>query len=185
MPRVLIADDDPDNRHLLAAVLRLHAYDVVSAPDGRAAAGVIGAGGLDAALLDIRMPWLSGIDLCYAVRREPATATLPIMLISAHSFDDHVAAGLAAGANDYVIKPFDRWDLVTRLTALIPATADDTGTDRRPVEAGPPAGGLSPALLATLAARPAIATGRAPGRGTAGVPITVGGGTPARVAVPG
>ena len=119
MPTVLIADDDADHRELLTLALRRSGHTVVTAEDATAAMAVLRAGGIDAALIDVRMPGESGIDLCRRLRGEPRTALLPVMLISADVNDQRILAGLHAGADDYVTKPFHRGELCARLDNLL------------------------------------------------------------------
>lgn len=119
MPRILIADDDADHLELFSIVLSRCGYDVVTADAASTAMELIAAGGVDAALLDVRMPLESGIELCERLRADPAYATLPIMLVSADVCGTRVTAALQAGADDYVTKPFHRADLAARLESLL------------------------------------------------------------------
>ena len=119
MPTVLIVDDDADHRELLTLALRRCGHDVVEAADARSAQRRIDGGGVDAVLLDVRMPGESGIELCRRLRDDPATATLPIMLVSADVNDQRIAAARIAGADDYLTKPFHRSELTARLDNML------------------------------------------------------------------
>lgn len=119
MTTVLAVDDDLDHRELYPLTLRRYGYRVVTAPDTVTARLALGAGGIDAVLLDVQLPSESGIDLCRYLRLDPVTARLPIMLVSADVSEKRIEAGLAAGANDYLTKPFPRAELVARLGTLL------------------------------------------------------------------
>jgi DNA-binding response OmpR family regulator len=141
VPTVLIADDDPDHRELITLALGRLGHDVVAATDVRSAERAIAAGGIDAVLLDVRMPGTSGIELCGRLRAAPATAHLPIMLVSADVNNHRIRAGLDAGADDYLTKPYRRDELRSRMESLL---------SRGAVAA------TGPATVALLAARSAL-----------------------------
>ena len=119
MPTVLIIDDDADHRELMTLTLRRFGHEVVEAADACAAQRLIDAGGVDAVLLDVRMPGESGIDFCRRLRDEPDTAALPIMFVTADVNDHRILAAMQAGADDYLTKPFHRAELGTRLDNLL------------------------------------------------------------------
>ena len=119
MTAVLVADDDLDIRELVAFKLAQAGYEVRSAPDGVAALDAARAGGVDLVVLDLMMPGLSGLDVCAELRREPATAELPVIMLTARAQDQDVATGFAAGADDYVVKPFSPRELVSRVQAVL------------------------------------------------------------------
>ncbi|MCH5670785.1 response regulator transcription factor [Streptomyces gilvus] len=119
MARVLIADDDADIRDLVAFKLTQGGHQVTVAPDGMAALKAVREEPVDLALLDIRMPGMSGLDVCRELRAAPETATLPVILITARSQEGDVEVGFAAGADDYIIKPFSPRELSSRVTALL------------------------------------------------------------------
>ncbi len=116
---VLIADDEVDHRDLLALSLRRFGYQIVTANDARGALDVLSRGGVDAALIDVRMPGQSGIELCRRIRSDPALESLPIMVVSADVHRDRITDALHAGADDYLCKPFGRDELVARLGDLL------------------------------------------------------------------
>jgi len=114
-PRVMVVDDYPMNVELLAANLERLGYDVVSAYGGDEAISAIAAEPPDIVLLDILMPGRSGLDVLRALRAEPATTDMPVILVSGLGDTGHIVEGLALGANDYVTKPIDMPILQARL----------------------------------------------------------------------
>lgn len=119
MARVLIADDDADIRDLVAFKLNQSGHQVTAVEDGVAALRVVHEQPLDLVLLDIRMPGMSGLDVCRELRAAPATAALPVILITARSQEGDVELGFAAGADDYIVKPFSPRELSSRVTAVL------------------------------------------------------------------
>ena len=115
MPTVLIVEDDPDHRELMALALRRAGHEVVEAEDSASASRALPSGSIDAILLDNRLPGESGIEFCRRLRSDPATATLPIMFVSADVNDRRILDALLAGADDYLTKPFYRAELAARL----------------------------------------------------------------------
>ncbi|GGR71017.1 hypothetical protein GCM10010269_07220 [Streptomyces humidus] len=119
MARVLIADDDADIRDLVAFKLNQGGHQVTAVEDGVAALRAVREQPLDLVLLDIRMPGLSGLDVCRRLRSCDETASLPVILITARSQEGDVELGFAAGADDYIVKPFSPRELSSRVTALL------------------------------------------------------------------
>jgi DNA-binding response OmpR family regulator len=119
VPTVLIADDEVDHRELLTLALHRLGYDVVTAADSAGALALLTAGGIDAALIDVRMPGVSGIELCRQIRSSPETELLPIMVVSADVHRHQVMTALHAGADDFLAKPFSRAELTARLETLL------------------------------------------------------------------
>lgn len=119
MARVLIADDDADIRDLVEFKLTQSGHLVTAVEDGMAALRAAREQPFELVLLDIRMPGMSGLDVCRAVRADPTTASLPVILITARSQEGDVELGFAAGADDYIVKPFSPRELSSRVTAML------------------------------------------------------------------
>ncbi|HET6533082.1 MAG TPA: response regulator [Actinoplanes sp.] len=115
---VLVVDDVPQNVRLLDAVLTSHGYRVVTADSGERALGLLTAEAPDLVLLDIFMPGMDGHEVCRRIRQEPATAFLPVVMITAGGGDEKRTA-IEAGADDFVMKPFDQAELLARIASLI------------------------------------------------------------------
>jgi DNA-binding response OmpR family regulator len=117
--RVLVADDEDDIRALVALAVRKAGCTVISSvADGAAALGVARTERPDLAVLDVSMPGATGLEVCTALRADPATAGIRILLLSAGASLEDVAAGLAAGADAYLAKPFQVSGLVHQVHAL-------------------------------------------------------------------
>lgn len=123
--RVLIADDNSDLRTFLASLLAPH-YEVEAVADGREALAAIRARKPDLVLSDVMMPNLDGLGLVSALREDPETRTLPVILLSARAGQEASLEGLSAGADDYLAKPFTSQELLARVrTHLTMARARD------------------------------------------------------------
>jgi DNA-binding response OmpR family regulator len=118
-PRVLVADDEDDIRALVClAVGRAGGAVVRAVADGTAALAAARAELPDLAVLDVSMPGATGLEVCTALRAEPSTAGIRVLLLSAGASRDDVARGLAAGADAYLAKPFQVSGLVERVRSL-------------------------------------------------------------------
>ena len=118
-PVVLIADDVPANRELLESILLDLGYDVRQARDGIEALEAIEAEEPDLVLLDIEMPRLDGLALCRRLKADPRRRLVPVVLITAFADRETRLAGLAAGADDFLTKPFDAKELLVRTRILL------------------------------------------------------------------
>jgi DNA-binding response OmpR family regulator len=119
-PRVLVADDEEDIRALVCLAVRKAGCTLAAAVgDGDAALDAARAELPTLAVLDVSMPGRTGLEVCTALRAEPATAGIRILLLSAGASADDVARGLAAGADAYLPKPFAVTDLVARVKGLM------------------------------------------------------------------
>jgi DNA-binding response OmpR family regulator len=116
---VLVVDDDPDIRGLVSFKLEQAGYSVSTENDGEA--GLAAALELvpDLVLLDIMMPKLTGVEVCQKLRDNASTAEVPIILITAKAQELDVERGFAAGADDYIVKPFSPRELASRVEAVL------------------------------------------------------------------
>jgi two-component system phosphate regulon response regulator PhoB len=119
MSTILLAEDDPDIRYLVAYKLRKSGFAVVEAADGLAALHEARRETPDLILLDMRMPQLSGLDVCRELRSGPHTGTVPIIILTAQARPQDVEQAYAAGATDYIVKPFSPRALVLRVEAAL------------------------------------------------------------------
>jgi two-component system, OmpR family, response regulator MprA len=121
MTRVLVVDDEPGVRTALERALRLD-YDVELAADGREALERLAAAAApDAVVLDVAMPYVDGLEVCRRLR--DAGDRTPVLMLTARDAVDDRVAGLDAGADDYLVKPFALRELKARLRALLRRTA--------------------------------------------------------------
>jgi DNA-binding response OmpR family regulator len=118
-PVVLVVDDDARSRNLLEIVLTIEGYGVVSADGGAQALALIEQQSPDAVLLDFLMPGMDGPELCARIRGLSLRRRLPLVVLSGMDDPQARKAALEAGADDFVVKPFDRADLRDRLAALL------------------------------------------------------------------
>ena len=118
-PLVLIADDDPDILSLVAFRLERADYDVVQAADGEEALRLANERHPDLAILDVMMPKLTGLDVTREIRRNAATARMPVILLTARVQEADVTRGFEAGADDYLKKPFSPQELRARVQAIL------------------------------------------------------------------
>jgi class 3 adenylate cyclase/CheY-like chemotaxis protein len=118
LPVILVVDDKPENLRLLEAVLEPRGYEVEKVTSGARALEVVASTPVDIVLLDIVMPEMDGYEVCRRLRADPKSEFLPIVMITASGDQEKVAA-IEAGADDFVAKPFDQAELLTRVQSLL------------------------------------------------------------------
>ena len=134
--RILVADDEPELVELLRVNLERQGFEVVSAGDGLEAARLATAVSPDLIVLDVMMPGLDGHEVARRLGSDPATASIPIIMLTARTDENSEFEGLNAGAWDYVKKPFSVRVLVARIESLL----SRSGAQSRPgesIEHGP------------------------------------------------
>lgn len=124
MSTIVVADDEPSLADLLAELLQRLGHDVTVVLSGQAALDACADAAPDLVVLDVGMPGdVDGLEATRRLRTRPETARVPILLLTARGSEGDVAAGFAAGANDYLVKPFGAQQVRERVTALLEATA--------------------------------------------------------------
>jgi len=120
MTTILVADDEVPIVELVRFTLEDDQVQVVGAYDGVSALELASAMRPDLALLDVHMPHLSGLEVCRRLRRAPESSQIRIVMLSAGAQDDDRASGMAAGADEYLTKPFSPLALLTLVRSLVP-----------------------------------------------------------------
>ncbi len=116
--KILIVDDEPVNIELLEALLGPEEYILIRAKDGEEALEILKNTTPDMVLLDIMMPGMSGYKVLEEIRKNEKTSIIPVILLTALADREHRIKGLKAGASDYISKPFDKTELVTKVKTL-------------------------------------------------------------------
>lgn len=121
MKKVLIADDEPNLRLLVSATIESDEYEVLEAGDGDEAWRLVQEHGPDVAILDVQMPGLTGMEITRAIRGDPALAGTRVILLTSQAQQTDIQAGLAAGADQYLTKPFSPVELLNVLERALDA----------------------------------------------------------------
>jgi len=117
--KILVADDEKDIAELIAFNLEREGFAVLKAFDGRRAWEMVNAEKPDLLLLDLMMPALPGTEVCRMIRRQAATAHLPVIMLTAKADPVDKVLGLEIGADDYITKPFHVQELIARVRAVL------------------------------------------------------------------
>jgi adenylate cyclase len=135
-PRILVVDDTPVNTKLLADLLTAKGYAVATAASGPEALDAINRAVPDLVMLDVTMPGMSGYDVCRKLRENPATAVLPVVMVTALDPALERVKGIEAGADDFLSKPINQPELLARVRSLlrIKRLHDDLNTLNRSLE---------------------------------------------------
>jgi two-component system, OmpR family, alkaline phosphatase synthesis response regulator PhoP len=125
MTKILIIDDEKDIVELISYNLEKEGFSIIKAYDGETALRLVKLHKPDLLILDLMLPRMSGIDICKAVRNNPETANLPIIMVTAKVDESDKIIGLEIGADDYITKPFSVKELVARVRAILRRLRDE------------------------------------------------------------
>jgi len=117
--KVLVVDDNPQNLELLVANLDAIGCQVATALDGVDGLEKVAAFGPDLILLDVMMPRMSGFEVCRKLKSDPATRDIPIVMVTALNELGDIERGVACGTDDFITKPVNRLELITRVKSLL------------------------------------------------------------------
>ena len=125
MAKILVVDDEKDIADLLSYNLEKEGFSTVKAYDGEAALKMVKTQKPDLIILDLMLPKMNGLDVCRALRRNPETASLPIIILTAKGDEVDKIIGLEVGADDYITKPFSIKELIARTGAILRRIYDE------------------------------------------------------------
>ena len=119
MARIVIAEDEPDIRELVAFTLRFAGHEVTATANGEEALNQAMKIVPDIIIMDVRMPKMTGYDACRAMKKEANLKDIPVVFLSAKGQDSEIQTGLEAGAEEYLLKPFAPDQLVERVKVIL------------------------------------------------------------------
>jgi two-component system phosphate regulon response regulator PhoB len=134
--RVLVVEDEKDVRDMLRLNLKAGGFDVLEAHNGAEGLAMAKSELPSVVILDLMMPEMSGTEVCRALRRNPATSRIPILMLTAKSSESDKVTGFEVGADDYVTKPFSPRELILRVRAVARRQPDQGAPKAAPVRAG-------------------------------------------------
>lgn len=119
MTKILIAEDEPDIRDLVAFTLRFAGHEVVTASNGEEAVQSAIKELPDLIILDVRMPRMTGYDACRLIKSDPRLSAVPVIFLSAKGQESEIQDGMNAGAEEYLLKPFAPDQLTDRVRSIL------------------------------------------------------------------
>jgi two-component system phosphate regulon response regulator PhoB len=130
-PKILVVEDEPEAVELVEFNLKQAGFSVIAAADGAAALKKARAESPALIILDLMLPEMDGLDVCKQLRRDPASARIPIIMLTAKAAELDRVLGLELGADDYITKPFSTRELVLRVKKLLNRSeVGDTAADK-------------------------------------------------------
>ncbi len=119
MAQILIAEDERDIRELIAFTLGAVGHNIVQAGNGEDALRLARENPPDLIMTDVRMPRLTGYELCRAIKSDEALKHIPVIILSAKGQDEEIGQGREVGADDYILKPFGPVELAQRIGEIL------------------------------------------------------------------
>jgi DNA-binding response OmpR family regulator len=117
--KILVIEDYPETAKMVESIFKMKDFDVVLAYDGKSGLQKAAAEKPDIILLDVMMPEMNGIEVCQQLKSNPETAKIPVIIISVKTSGEDIEAGKKAGADDYIVKPFEPSKLVEAVERFI------------------------------------------------------------------
>jgi two-component system alkaline phosphatase synthesis response regulator PhoP len=134
--QIFVIDDETDILELVRYNLAQHGYDVTCALSGEEALSQIRAGIPDLIVLDLMLPGLDGLEVCRALKHDPRTSDIPILMLTARSEEADIVSGLELGADDYLTKPFSPRVLLARIRAVLRRRRSEPVSDSTEITRG-------------------------------------------------
>ena len=119
MAKILIAEDEPDIRSLVAFTLKFAGHTVVDVSNGADAVTTAKAEQPDLILMDVRMPRMTGYEACEQIKGNPLTQAIPVVFLSAKGQESEIKTGMEAGAEEYILKPFSPDQLIGQVKTIL------------------------------------------------------------------
>ena len=129
MPQIMVVDDDPDTVSILARHLQREGFNAIEAISGSECLRIVHEHRVDVILLDLMMPEMDGFQVCRALKQDPDTAEIPVIMITARDDLDARAEGMRLGVSDFLAKPVFRRQLANRIRAQLEAIATGRATE--------------------------------------------------------
>lgn len=119
MAKILIAEDERDIRELIAFTLQFAGHEVITTSNGEEALQAVRAHKPELVLLDVRMPRLTGYEVCKEIKADAQTKAIPVIFLSAKGQESEIRSGLEAGAEQYLLKPFSPDQLIEQVNKVL------------------------------------------------------------------
>jgi DNA-binding response OmpR family regulator len=129
IPQIMVVDDDPDTVSILARHLQREGFGAIEAISGTECLRLVHEHRIDVILLDLMMPEMDGFQVCRALKEDPATAEIPVIMITARDDLDARAEGMRLGVSDFLAKPVFRRQLANRIRAQLDMLATGRATE--------------------------------------------------------